>query len=213
MRAWELNEIEEDLKARNVIGSAVRVDEIPPKYREKYEMIGRGATTLVYAMDEDWVLLFTRDKMKEEWLGYMGLELGQSVDQLEVRGIQRIRGMDEIPIYVIKMPRLYNLSPQNKRIVKQEIEQFNDIWQEIRQKYMYKVENNEALVEIYQYYGENLEDSLLYPLLNFVANYKLSQFFFDLLNRNFMQDAQGDIVIIDPIVDADVYNLIMDSKK
>ncbi len=111
MRAWELNEftVDEDLKARNVIGSAVRVDEIPPKYREKYEMIGRGATTLVYAMDEDWVLLFTRDKMKEEWLGYIGLELGEYVDQLEVKGIHRIQGMDKIPIYVIKMPRLYDL--------------------------------------------------------------------------------------------------------
>ncbi len=78
---------------------------------------------------------------------------------------------------------------------------------------MYKKEDNRSLVELYQYYGEHHEDSLMYPLLNFVANYNLSQFFFDLSNRNFMQDAQGNIVMVDPIVDSEIFDLIQDSKK
>lgn len=206
------NDVEEDIKARDVIGSAVRVDEIPKEYREKYEMIGRGATSLVYAIDEDWVLVFTRDKMKQEWLGTMGLELGDTIDELEVRGINRIKGMSDIPIYILKVPRLYKLSPENKRIVKKEVAQFEEIWRDLKRKYS-SAQEILALHDLYNHYTEHLEDSLLYSLIEFVSNYDTTQFIFDMLQRNFMQDAQGDIVLVDPIVDRGVYNLIMDSKK
>ena len=51
----------------NVIGSSVRLDEIPPQYR-KLKFLGRGATTLAFEKDAQTVIIFTRDAMKLDWL-------------------------------------------------------------------------------------------------------------------------------------------------
>ena len=51
----------------NVIGSAVRLNEIPPQFR-KLPLLGRGATTIAFEKDSKTVLIFTRDSIKKDWL-------------------------------------------------------------------------------------------------------------------------------------------------
>lgn len=53
----------DDIFEYNVIGSAVRLDELPPQFR-KLKLLGRGATTLAFEKDDNTVILFTRDAMK-----------------------------------------------------------------------------------------------------------------------------------------------------
>ena len=68
-----------NLEEYNVIGSAVRRDEIPAPY-DKLPLLGRGATTLAFARDEQTALLFTRDRIKAEWLSHgLGMAHNQQV--------------------------------------------------------------------------------------------------------------------------------------
>ena len=198
---------ENNIKARNVIGSAIRVDEIPDKYRDQYKLIGRGATSLVYEYDDDNVLVFTRDKMKEEWIR-IALQMSQYIDEFEVRGVSTIRGMSEIPIMVFKMTKLYPLSPENKRKVIKEIDQFHLI----RNKFIArgKRDYNHDLVN---YYNEHHPDSILIDVLDWFGNYDIKQFHFDFMPRNFMQTKKGEIIPVDPVVDREVYDLIMSHRE
>lgn len=208
MRASEFTQqTDEDLKARNVIGSAIRVDEIPKKYRDKYTMIGRGSTSLVYEYDADNVLVFTRDTMKEEWIR-IALNISEYIDEFEVRGISRIRGMSDIPIMVFKMTKLFPLSPANRKLVKQEIDQFESIKMQLMNSG--KRDWNHYLLN---HYYEQFPDSILIEVVEWFANYDVNQFHFDMLVRNFMQTKDGDVIPVDPVIDRKVYDLIQNRRK
>lgn len=196
--------IENVVKPRNLIGSAIRADEIPLKYREKYQMIGRGSTSLVFKYDDDNVLVFTRDNMKEEWIR-IALQMSEYIEEFEVRGVSRIRGMSNIPIAVFKMPMLYPLNSANKKIVMNEIDRFYTILSKIRNDPNKRRYYN---TEILNYYYDNYPDSILIDVLEWFGNYDISQFHFDLLPRNFMQNREGNIIPVDPVVSTEIYNLI-----
>jgi hypothetical protein len=204
---------EKNLDEANVIGRALRLDEIPPQYRE-LEMLGRGATSVAFKKDENTAVILTRDQMKKEWLGGpWGLEIeANTVDEFEVLGKHRIRGMDQKPIYVIEMPLLKKLSPQNAKIVRKELKQWDELRNRYFSKYGYKQRGN-AMVDIYNHYAEEHPESLLLPMLEFAANYDESQYYDDLGIRNFMETADGHIVVLDPLVDKELVDMINDSKK
>lgn len=207
MRATEFTtDMEEYVKPRNIIGSAIRVDEIPQKYRDKYTMIGRGSTSLVYEYDADNVLVFTRDTMKEEWLR-IALQISEYIDEFEVRGVSRIRGMSDIPIMVFKMTKLFPLNPANKKLVKAEIERFHGISMKLQNSG--KRDWNHDLVN---YYYDNHPDSILMEVIEWFGNYDATQFHFDFLLRNFMQDKDGNIVPSDPTISTEVYDLIQNRE-
>jgi hypothetical protein len=69
------------------------------------------------------------------------------------------------------------------------------------------------MVDIYNHYAEEHPESLLLPMLEFAANYDESQYYDDLGIRNFMETADGHIVVLDPLVDKELVDMINDSKK
>ena len=87
-----------------VIGSAVRLDEIPPQYR-KLPLLGRGATTLAFEKNPSTVILFTRDTMKKEWLTH-GIHVVTHSEMINPVKSNHIKGMDELPLILIEMPKL-----------------------------------------------------------------------------------------------------------
>ena len=210
MRAWEL---EEQIEEENVIGRALRLDEIPPKFRE-LEMLGRGATSVVFKKDEKTAIVLTRDQMKKEWLsGPWGLEIeANTVDEFEVQGIHKIRGMSDKPIFVIEMPLLKKLSPQNAKIIRKELKQWDEIFHNAMDKNDHR-QRGLILQDVYAYYVDNLPDSLLLPMLEFVINYDENQYYMDLGVRNFMETGDGNIVVLDPMADKELVDMITDSKK
>ena len=55
-----------------------------------------------------------------------------------------------------------------------------------------------------QDYMEKYPNGLFVQLFDHLSNYDMSTVSPDLLMRNFMQDAQGHIILIDPIVDQEI---------
>ena len=49
--------------------------------------------------------------------------------------------------------------------------------------------------------------------MEFALNYDESQYVFDIHMANFMEDKDGNIVLIDPLVDKEMLNLIHGSSK
>jgi hypothetical protein len=209
--------INQVIKEYNVIGSSVRLDEIPEKYK-KLPLIGRGATSLVFQKDEDTVILFTRDSIKAEWLCHSwGLELGKEVDRFNIGHKIHIRGMGEHDIIAIEMPKLLPLDNKNKKIVKDELK----IYQQEKRGTVLKGlkpwttgrRRTEAMnIELTNIYQEKYPDSILLPALEFMTNYGGSAMQ-DFLMRNFLQDSDGNIVLIDPLISTDIYELIQNNKK
>lgn len=197
----------------NVIGSAVRLDEIPPEYR-KLKLLGRGATSLAFEKDPNTVLILTRDALKRDWLKH-GLHM--VIDDKVVVPINshHIQGMDQIPLYAIQMPKLFPLTRENKRIVVDEIKEYTKLSREARQK-----ANNNGSFDRQKWinlltkkYKEEHPDSLISPLFKFLLNHSANNFSIDLAKRQFMQTRDGKIVLLDPIIAEELLNLFKDHRK
>lgn len=186
-----------------MIGSAVRLDEIPPEYR-KLPLLGRGATTLAFAQGTDQVILFTRDTMKREWIRD-GLRMVQDERIINPVKGHHIRGMSEMPLFQIRMPRLYPLNSANRKKVTQEIKAFVAYTQQ------FKVNNPrdwpQGLVRMIDVYHNEHPESQVLGLLEWLLNYDPDQFEWDLGPRQFKQTASGDLVLLDPVVSSELMNL------
>lgn len=187
------------------IGTAVWRSHIPPKYKQ-YPIINQGSTSLILDAGNDEVLMLTRDMMKRDWLTQSwGLDLGQEIDSFEMPH-QRSRDIGEMRVSVIKLPRLYPLSATNKRAVKQGIE-FYDVIQ--RKNMSYGQRDKQARQQkVLTDYLEAHPDGLFAHLVDFLTNYGTDQYHADFLMRNFMQNKDGQIVLIDPIVSADLLSAL-----
>lgn len=187
----------------NVIGSAVRLDEIPPEYR-KLHLLGRGATTLAFAKGTDQVILFTRDTMKREWIRD-GLRMVHDEQIINPVKGHHIRGMSELPLFMIRMPRLYPLNSENRKKVTKEINAFVDYTQK------FKVKNPrdwpQGLVKMIDVYHNEHPQSKVLALLEWLLNYDPGQFEWDLGPRQFKQTASGDLVLLDPVVSKELMDL------
>jgi len=187
----------------NRIGTALWKDSIPEKYKQ-YPIIGRGATSIVLDYSPDSVLILTRDSMKADWLTH-----GLHFDYIECLDIshRRSRILGELPVYVIKAPKLYPLSPKNKKAIKHAIIQYNDIV--YNQPCLHALHTNQSkqhieLPDAFQRYLEKVPDGLFSQLINFLMNYDTNMYHEDFLMRNFMEDFYGNVILIDPIVDAEL---------
>ncbi len=209
--------INQIIKEYNVIGSSVRLDEIPEKYRN-LPLIGRGATSLVFQKDNDTVILFTRDSIKAEWLCHSwGLELGKEVDRFNIGHKIHIRGMGEHDIIAIEMPKLLTLDNKNKKIVKDELKVYEQEKMSVQHNQSLALRNiyrrtENVNIELTNIYQEKYPDSILLPALEFMTNYGGSAMQ-DFLMRNFLQDSDGNIVLIDLLISTDIYELIQNNKK
>lgn len=199
------------LNEYNVIGSAMRLDEIPREYRV-HKVLGRGATSIILDYDASHVLMFTKDSMKKDWL-VNGLEFAEQMDVVSSRG-HHIPALKEVDIYVLKVPKLYKLDPNNRKRVTRFINEYNAINrkvpmsrnknQEVVRKYLDHIEEFEEMFDSEHHFKK---------LMNFLADYDSNQYYFDLGTRNFMQTADGKIVVSDPIVSSEIIDAIRDHKR
>lgn len=197
----------------NVIGSAVRLDEIPPQYR-KLPFLGRGATTLAFAKDENTVYIFTRDAIKVDWLAH-GLHMVSHSQIINPVRPHHIRDMRDVPLYLIEMPRLYPLSSQNRSIIAKEVKEFT---QTVRKFNLYYSKGREGmdystrLSQAAEYYATHHPDSKITLFLDWLLNYDPSQYALDIGARQFKQTSHGEVVLLDPVVDRELLNIINASK-
>lgn len=197
-----------NLEEYNVIASSVRLDEIPPAYR-RLPFLGRGATTLAFEKDPSRVLIFTRDQIKIEWLrdGLRLIDHYQVVNP--VRG-HHIRGMANLPLYMIEMPKLYPLGAANKKIVTRELRDFAQVTREVGLERGKNWEEN--LSKVVDRYEDQYPHSVILPLLAWLMNYDPDQFYLDLGSRQFKQTDQAQLVLLDPIVSSELMDIINKRK-
>lgn len=193
------------MQEANVIGSSVRLDEIPPAYR-KWKLLGRGATTLAFERDAHTVVIFTRDAMKLDWLRD-GIRMVQDYQILNPVKGHHIRGMMELPLFMVVMPKLYPLDAENKRKVTAEMRAFTDITRRIGLGH-HKMWH-EKLSKVVDAYHDQHPDSVVLPLLEWLMNYDPEQFYMDMGARQFKQTASGDVVLLDPIVSKELLDLLI----
>jgi hypothetical protein len=187
----------------NRIGTALWKDSVPAKYKQ-YPIIGQGATSLVLDYSPDTVLILTRDSMKKDWLIHkLDCDLVETLDIYH----RKSRALGEMPVYVIKAPKLFPLSAKNKRAIKHAILQYNEIVYGQKSMYVWGVtpKNREkTLPDSFRRYLDQVPDGLFSQLINFLLDYDTSQYHEDFLMRNFMEDRNGNVVLIDPVVDAEL---------
>lgn len=189
----------------NVIASSVRLDEIPPQYR-KLPFLGRGATTLAFLKHEHTVLLFTRDTIKVEWLRD-GLRMMRDHHIVNPVKAHHIRGMSDLPLQMVEMPRLYPLDAANRKKVFQEIKLFTKLACE--ENLLSKRDWPGSLNRMIDRYEEENPLSEVLPLLQWLMNYEPGQITLDLGARQFKQTEDGTLVLLDPIVSQELFDIIL----
>jgi hypothetical protein len=181
--------------------SAVYKSTIPDVYKA-LPKLGHGLTSLVLDKGDGTVLMFTRDKVKEEWLTRdWGIKIGDTVDVLHGLPHKKME-VREMPVYVIQMPKLYKLDSKNRAIMKKEI----DNWHKV-------VMNSSGLNDEQRFQNQlnNFIDaypnSILIPMLEFLGNYG-TMANVDVAVRNTLQDKDGNIILVDPIVSKDLLKIM-----
>jgi hypothetical protein len=193
------------LNEYNVIGSAVRLDEIPPAYR-RLPFLGRGATTLAFAKDDQTVLLFTRDPIKREWLRD-GLKMVKQEKIINPVRSHHIRGMSQMNLMMLEVPRLHALDSANRRKIVAEVKRFREIVSQVR---LYPSGNwTQALNQAISIYESENPHSPIAPFLNWLTNYDQSQVVLDMGPRQFKQTYDGNLVLLDPVVSKELYDLLI----
>lgn len=198
-----------DMQEANVIGSSVRLDEIPLPYR-KMKFLGRGATTLAFERDAQTVFIFTRDAMKLEWLRD-GIRMVHNYQIINPVKGHHIRGMQDLPLFMVIMPKLYALDTANRRKVTDEMRQFIQITRSVG------LGSNKTWIQklnkVIDAYYEKHPHSVVLPLMEWLMNYDPEQFYMDMGARQFKQTAQGDIVLLDPIVSTELLELLIKNPR
>ena len=174
--------------------------------------MGRGATSIVFDLDEEHVLMFTRDGIKKDYLVFE-LGLGEVLDVYESNKhpIRRIREMD---IYVLKVKKLEKLSKENKAKVKTIIAEFDSV----RRKHWSQRDPKNRVIRDYDDIINKHEDEFntdhdLAQLMSFLSNYDENQYEFDLGLRNVMQTKDGKIVFSDPIASKEIIDTFNEIKR
>jgi hypothetical protein len=183
----------------------VHKSDIPPTLRGlKILNPNSGGTAIVLEKDVDNVYVITRDVMKKEWL-VNGLRLSDDVQVFDFVNHRVRGGLGEEPVYVITMPKLFPLSSANKRKVNQSFKEFRQLYLKhrslINSKYRNQLTEEDkeryATSEVLAEMEDNSSNNILIPYLTWVVNY--DEYAHDIGPRNFMQDKQGEIVVLDPV--------------
>jgi hypothetical protein len=191
------------LVKENRIGTALWKNSVPEKYK-RYPIIGQGATSLVLDFSPDSVLVLTRDTMKKDWLVH-GLNF-DFIESFETPHRQS-RNLSELLVHVIKAPKLFPLSAKNKRAIKHAIVEYNDIVYGVKSQYIFGMtpaRRRQLTQKTFNKYLEQNPTGLFSQLIMFLTDYDTGMYHEDFLIRNFMEDAHSNVVLIDPIVDAEL---------
>jgi hypothetical protein len=185
--------------------SAVYKSNIPEKYRQ-YPILGKGATSIVLDAGPDKIIMITRDDIKTEWLMQSwGLGIAKYIEKINYSRNPRSSQMSAIPIHVLEMPKLFPLSPANKKIIKTALVEIDKIYNELYYKEKSELRRK---IKILNLYLERHQNGLFRKLALFLKNYEPDQFSLDLHMKNFLQDSDGKIVIVDPIISEDLLKII-----
>ena len=194
----------------NILGSSIHLNTVPEKYR-KLKLIGRGTTSLVFELNQDEVIILTRDEMKNDWLQHSNL--AQYIETLDLTHPNK--SMANKPVYVLKMPKLIKLDSKNKKIIKAIINLSTRILMSkhtLNRNTRHNDLVNKLTEEIEQFFHDQ---ESINEFMGFISNYNENQYHFDFLERNFMQDSNGKIIATDPVVSKEIFDIFNDirSKK
>lgn len=183
--------------------AAVYASSLPQVYKD-LPKLGKGMTSIVLDKGDGTVLMFTRAAIKHEWLTRpWGIEIGKTVDELTLpHKRMEVRNM---PVYVVELPKLYKLDSKNKALLKKELENWNKIYRSFGMG-----NHRTRFIDDANKFIDEHPDSILVPILEFMMNY--DNVGFDVAFRNTMQDAQGNIVFIDPLVDGELLSYLRGYK-
>lgn len=216
----------ESIQEASRIGTGVRKDEIPEKYK-KYPLINRGTTSAILEVGPEEVLMLTKDPIKKDWLTHE-LDIAELIDAYDSRHPK----LGTMTIYVLKMPRLYPLSKENRKMARdleELLRRMNREAHEMNQGLDIKTLRGMSRKQIMHSYKENIirafweyfeneydefknGDHKLRQLIDFLANYDPDQYEWDMRQGNFMQTKAGELVILDPIVDKEILDVFRNKK-
>jgi hypothetical protein len=194
--------IYENQVSENRLYSAITLKEIPEKYKS-LPVIGRGTTSVVLEKSPNTVLILTRDAMKRDWLT-SGLDIADWIDSFDSRH-PKYSALSDKPIYVLQMPKLFPLSKENKRKVKKLMDWFHDM--RFSRSHNKQPNINDYIDALNDLDLDVASKKTMEQLLDFLSNYYEDQYGWDLGVRNIMQDANGDLVLLDPIVDKEIIDI------
>lgn len=208
MRALEITP---ELLLESPRGSAVQKTELPAEYR-KLKVLGRGMTSIVLEKDATTALIFSRDHIKCEYLMHTGI--AKMVTSYESHQ-HPVRGLRDIEIYVLEMPKLEKLSGKNIGLVRRAIKEVEGILSASRSKNIglgwggaaVARRHELAVQDAYQHFSEQ-ENHILYNFWNFIINYDTNQYMMDFGQRQFLQTVEGQVVLIDPIAQKDIIEML-----
>lgn len=197
--------------------SGIRLDEIPQKYKH-LKVLGRGTTSIALQKTEDTVIILTRDSIKKDWLVHCyGINLAKHLETIDSNR-HHIKEINELPIYVLEMPKLLPLNQPNKKVVKELMDEFDEIRNTALCHCKNEDEFKRTVICHYQKLFNKFDDKFefthqLEQLINFLENYDPCMYNFDLSPRNFRQTVDGRLVVLDPIVDKHLMDIYANHRK
>jgi len=174
--------------------------EIPVEYKD-LPIIGKGNTSLILEKDANTVIMLTRDAMKKDWL-HFGIGISTDWETFDLPVSYKRTKFKELIIYAITMPKLRKVSGANKKIVHDEFAFWEKMQKDLKiNSSDLKKDLNPAL----DYYVKNgKEKSLIYTVLHWLTNYSDDMYDFDIAKRQFLEDMEGNLVLVDPVVASDL---------
>jgi hypothetical protein len=196
---------------RQAIKKSFSLKSIPQEYYEGMELLNKnkGATSFVFDKGDGNVRIFSNDTMKKEWLTHnWGLNIGEWVDTIE-------DPREKLDIYVIDMPKLEPLDSANKRKV-------NSVMTAIKKQFGIEGYNQDRWVaDVYSYFLDKTDEGeggteierIFYQFFEFIINYSSKQYGIDFGARQFLQTPDGQAVLVDPVVQPEVVEVLRRNRK
>jgi len=186
---------------------AITKREIPTEY-QGLKVIGRGNTSIILEKDPQTVVMLTRDSMKKDWL-HFGIGITKDWKTHDIAA-ERHRFKD-FPVFAIEMPKLYPLGPSAKIKLKKEFTFLNQALKDLGVQ-EYQIKNRlPDLIDYYEKKGHD-EQSIIYSLFQFLSDYHPEQWSWDMGRRQFAQDADKNLILVDPIVESQLRRQMFEPK-
>jgi len=183
--------------------------EIPNEYKH-LPIIGRGNTSIILEKDPKTVIMLTRDSMKKDWL-HFGLNLTEDWKTHEVPVHFKRTSFEDFPVFAITLPKLRKPTGSNVKKIKEEIKLYHKNIKDLNISYSDLKRNISLIVE--KYYEEGNDDSLILKVLEWLQNYNEDQYTMDIAARQFLEDMDGNLILIDPIVTSTLLHTMFEIKK
>lgn len=190
----------------------IKLEEVPEEYRN-FKFLNRGMTTICFEKDNDNVLLFIRDPDKVSWLT-KGIKIATIINEYKTENIHPIPGMDEYNINILLCEKLYPLSGENIQLAQRLFKKI----QEYKTKHLFMCirkqfdQLNEDINDIIENECEIITNLFEFLKNEFGIDYNRKTMI-DISREQFKQDKNGNLVLLDPIVTKNVFELSKNYQK